>query len=1482
MVKSSAHQAANRKTGAVLVVGGGIGGIQAALDLAESGYYVYLVEQSPAIGGVMAQLDKTFPTNDCSMCILSPKLVECGRHRNIETITCADVLDVKGEPGNFNVLIKKQPRYVDTAKCTGCGECTEVCPVEIPSEFEQNLTLRKAIFRPFAQAFPSAFTIDKKERPPCITACPVEANVQGYIALIAKGKYQEALDLIKERVPLTGVISRICPRPCETKCNRGLVDEPISICALKRFMTDHVKNEPPPPQVETREKVAIVGSGPAGLSCAYYLAKQGYQVTIFEALPKAGGMLYVGIPEYRLPKEILEAEIDGVRRLGVQIKTNTPIGEHLTLDNLFRQEYKAIFISTGAHRSQRLGIAGEALDGVLHGVTFLRDLNLGNKVEVGKRVAVIGGGNVAIDAARCAVRLGSKVVILYRRSRVEMPASDEEIEATETEGIKIEFLVAPTEILSQDGRVAGIRCIRMELGEPDASGRRRPVPIKGSEFDIDVDMVIPAVGQSPELSFLTKDSGIETTERGTLKINPITLATSREGIFAGGDVRTGPAIAIEAIADGRRAAVSIDRYLKGEDLEEGRMVEKEIPAEPSQFRYPREKQPREKMPTLSLEQRLSGFEEVELGFTEEVAIREANRCLNCGNCSECLMCVSTCKAEAINHQMGEEFVEVQVGSVILAPGFDKFDASLVSHYGYGKYPNVITSIEFERILSASGPYQGELLRPFDRQKAQKIAWIQCVGSRGTAPENGYCSSVCCTYAIKEAIVAKEHSNPVEATIFFMDMRTFGKGFEAYYDRAMSEYGVRFIRCRPSVIEEIPETKNLKIKYEAEDGKLIKEEFDLVVLSIGLEPPKEAEQLANRLGIELDKYGFCKTGNFLPVESSKPGIFVCGAFQGPKDIPETVMQASAAAASASASLSSVRNSLVKRKEYPPERDIRGEPPRIGVFVCHCGINIGGVVNVPEVREYAANLPNVVYAEDNLFACSQDAQERIKETIREHNLNRVVVVSCTPRTHEPLFQETIREAGLNRYLLEMANIRDQCSWVHKEYPEEATEKAKELVRMAVAKARLIQPVVQTSLEVIHSGLVIGGGIAGMVAALNLAEQGFEVYLVEKREQLGGIARRIRHTLEGDDIQAYLQNLITRVSENPLIRVYTNADIIEATGYVGNFTTRIEVGPNRDAYELKHGVVIIATGGEEYKPSEYLYGEDTRVLTLLELEDEVAKGNGRITDCDNLVIIQCVGSREANHPYCSRVCCSESIKCALKLKEANPQMNIYVLYRDMRTYGFKEDYYQEAREKGVLFVRYEADDKPRVETITEDNQNLLRVTVKDLILAEDLVIDTDILALGAATIPAADNKKLSQLFKVPLNEDGFLLEAHMKLRPAEFATEGVFLCGLAHNPKFIEETIAQAKAAASRACTILSKDVIEVGGLVSLVDESKCSGCGVCTLICPFQAIEIDAEKKVAEVNEALCKGCGACVSSCICGAMNMKGFSNAQILAIINAS
>jgi heterodisulfide reductase subunit A-like polyferredoxin len=994
---------------------------------------------------------------------------------------------------------------------------------------------------------------------------------------------------------------------------------------------------------------------------------------------------------------------------------------------------------------------------------------------------------------------------------------------------------------------------------------------------IEADTIIVATGQRPsEMVF----KEMEKSPIQTVKVDPITLYTNIDGVFAGGDVVSGPADVIAAITAGKEAAISIDRYLRGIDMKEGRPETVKRVEEVSKAGVM--PQARQSMPTLEVGKR-KGFDEVEFGFDEETAVEEAQRCLNCAVCSECLECEKVCEAKAIDHEMQDEYVDLHVGAVVLSPGFDEFDPTPFSNYGYKRYPNVVTSIEFERMLSASGPYQGELLRPSDRTHPHRIAWIQCVGSRDVNCGHSYCSTVCCTYAIKEAIVAKEHSpTNLDTTIFFIDMRTFGKGFEAYYERAKKEHGVRFIRCRPSSIEEVPDTKDLKIKYETEDGRLVQEEFNLVVLSIGLQPPKGADKLAEKLDIELNNHGFCKMAGFSPMAASRPGIFVCGAFSGPKDIPDTVTQASAAAAEASALLSSVRNTLVKKKEYPPERDISGEEPRIGVFICNCGINISGYVNVSEVTEFAETLPNVAYAESNLFTCSQDTQEKIKKAIEEHKLNRVVVASCTPRTHEPMFRETIRETGLNPYLFEMANIRDQCSWVHMHEPEKATEKARDLVRMAVAKASLLTPLKQLSLDLNHTGLVIGGGISGMVAALSLAEQGFEVHLVERAPVLGGIATRIHHTLEGGDVQAYLNDLIFRVGENPLIKVYTEAHIAEASGYIGNFTTKIRIGPEQEVKEIAHGVAIIATGGEEYKPVEYLYGRDARVLTLLELGEEINKGGGKIADCTNLVMIQCVGSREADRLYCSRICCSKAIQVALKLKEMSPEMNIYILYRDMMTYGLKEDYYHEARAKGITFLRYTLEDKPEVQIVSQDNQNQLTVTVKDPLLGEHFVIDTDILALGVATTPAAGNDELSRLFKVPLDEYGFFVEAHAKLRPVDFAVAGVFMCGLAHGPKFIEESISQAKAAASRAAMVLAKDAVIGEGIVASVNSDICSGCGICEALCPYRAIALDREKGVSVVNEALCMGCGTCCAACPSGAVEQRGFTTEEISAMLTAA
>ena len=1004
----------NNKVGAVMVVGGGIGGIQAALDLAESGYFVYLVEKSPAIGGTMAQLDKTFPTCDCSICILSPKLVECGRHPNIQLLTYSELLVVQGAPGNFRAKVLKRARSVNESLCTGCGICQEKCPWKAKSEFEQGLAQRKAIYTPYAQAIPNIPVIDR------------------------------------------------------------------TICAY---------------------------------------------------------------------------------------------------------------------------------------------------------------------------------------------------------------------------------------------------------------------------------------------------------------------------------------FLKG----------------------------------------------------------------------KCRACEKFCPTGAIDFSQVDQYLDLNVGAVILCPGFDEFDPSPFFNYGYKRYPNVVTSIEFERMLSASGPYQGELLRPSDKTHPSRIAWIQCIGSRDTNCNRDYCSSVCCTYAIKEAIVAQEHApHELEQAIFFMDMRTQGKGFDKFYERAKGER-IKFVRGKVYQVEEVNGTGNLVVKHVGEDGKITTTQFDLVVLSVGLQPSTEAMKLAKRLGIQLNPYGFCYTSAFAPAETSRPGIFVCGTFSGPKDIPETVMQASEAAGNASTLLAPVRKTLTKVKEYPPERDVSGEEPRIGVFVCHCGINIGGVVNVPGVTESVKTLPYVVYAENNLYSCSQDTQERIKKIIEEQRLNRVVVASCSPRTHEPLFQGTIREAGLNKYLFEMVNIRDQCSWVHRDIPEEATQKAAELVKMAVAKAALIQPLPELTISVIPKALVIGGGVTGMTAALGLANQGFECFLIERTDELGGNARRLRYTLEGDDLSKFLEELIQEVEGHDLIHIYKNAELKETAGYIGNFKTRL-FAQGKEAV-LEHGVIIVAAGGREYRPSEYSYGSHEKVLTQLELEERLAEGQFKPSELGNVVMIQCVGSRTRERLYCSKVCCSQAVKNALKIKELNPSANVYILYRDLRTYSFKEGFYKKARDTGVTFLRYPEGREPEV-TI-EDGR--IRVKVVDPLLDAELTIKPDILVLSVGILPQSGNDELSKMLTVPLNEDGFFLEAHVKLRPVEFASDGIFVAGLAHSPKPIEEAISQALAAAGKAAIPLAKGLVSVEPIVSSVDEEKCIGCGLCESLCAFSAIRVVSKNGVnrAQSISASCKGCGLCAANCPQQAISMGHFRSEEIIAQIRA-
>jgi heterodisulfide reductase subunit A len=989
--------------GAVMVVGGGIGGMQASLDLAESGFYVYLVDNSPTIGGVMAQLDKTFPTNDCSMCIMSPKLVETGRHLNIRVISNAEVEGVEGEPGRFEVTLIRKPRYIRLDRCTGCGECAKHCPVSAIDTYNEGLSRRGAIYIKYPQAIPKVFLIDR------------------------------------------------------------------------------------------------------------------------------------------------------------------------------------------------------------------------------------------------------------------------------------------------------------------------------------------------------------------------------------------------------------------------------------------------------------------------------NQCIGCG------LCERVCLAKAVNYADEQTTEKIGVGSIILSPGYEVFDARLRQEFGYGVYPNVVTSIEFERLLSATGPHRGHLLRPSDGTIPERIAFIQCVGSRDSSCGNDYCSSICCMYATKEAIIAKEHVHFVKPTIFYMDVRAYGKGFDAYYERAKSEYGVRFIKCMVSKVREAYKTKNLWLTYLNEEGNFVEEEFELVVLSVGMVPSKTTMEMAKRMGIQLDSYGFCKTKPFEPTTTSRPGIYVCGAFQGPKDIPETVCQASGAVADAIGSIASARGTLTAKKEYPVEAEVAAEEPRIGVFVCHCGINIGGVVNVPSVKEYARSLRNVVHVDENLYTCSTDTQEKIKNAIKEHNLNRVIVASCSPRTHEPMFRETIREGGLNKYLFEMANIRDQCSWVHMRQKEEATEKARDLVRMAVANARMIQPLGELTVSVIQKGLVIGGGVAGMTAALKLAEQGYEIFLLEKEAQLGGNLRNLHHTLEGEDVQIFLKDLIGRVTNHPLIHVITNALVVDFGGSKGNFSTGVMVAPTMYYRKIEHGITVLATGAQEWKPTEYCYGQDPRVVTQLELEDRIATRPDEVARAHQVVMIQCVGSRNEERPYCSRTCCATAVKNALKIKEMNPDAKISILYRDMRTYGLMESYYAKARNEGIMFVKYELEEKPEVK---KEGQNL-SISFIDRILKERMEIKPDLLVLSTATI-ARENEELATMLKVPRTAEGFFLEAHMKLRPVDFATDGMYLAGGAHGPKLISESISQANAAAARACTILSKEKMLVGGVVAVVEGERCAACLTCVRVCPYSVPVINA-KGEAEIDLAKCKGCGSCVAECPARAIELMHFRDPQLWA-----
>ena len=1471
------------KIGSVMVVGAGIGGMQASLDLANAGYKVYLVEETSSIGGRMAQLDKTFPTNDCSMCTISPKLIEVGKHMNIEILTNSQVSGISGRAGSYTIDVHQKARYVDMVKCNACGDCVAVCPIPLPSEFDEGTMDRRAIHKRYPQAIPGEMAISKQSRPPCVISCKADTRPQAYLALVAEGRFEDAYRVIKRGNPFPAVCGRVCHHPCELNCNRNEIDQPVAINPVKRFLADWARDQRAekgdsylkpsaldPDDDKKDKKVVVVGGGPAGLTAARDLTMRGYPVTLLEAEDKLGGMMRYGIPSYRLPWAELDRDIEDICSYGFEVKTGVKLGKDVTMSEL-KKEYKAVFLGIGAQGSARLPetIKGQELEGVHFAMDFLRETAKGNPPTIGKNVLVIGGGNVAIDVVMTSKRLGAeKVRLACLECRDEMPAHDWEIADAVDEGAVLACEWGPEEIVDDgNGKVKGVSLVRCTCVF-DADKRFNPQYDDECHEFFEADTVIVAIGQRTEADFVAKNAKLKVA-RGKLAVDKLTLQSDDPMVFAGGDGVTIPASVMQAIGAGHEAAESIDRYLQGMDLAEGRTLDPpEAAPVPDYKEFP--ELPRQKETKIPLTER-TGFAEITHGLTAEQAVAEAKRCLACGLCCECEMCVEACGPKAIVHDDVDKDFQLQVGSLVLTPGFEKFDPSARDEFGHGRYENVITSLEFERILSASGPYQGHVKRPSDLKTPKRMAWIQCVGSRDPNCGNDYCSSVCCMYAIKESLMAVDHVPGLEATVFYNDIRAYGKGFEQYFENSKSMYGVKYKRGIISTVKEKQQTKNLVLTYVTESGEITEEEFDMVVLSIGLRPSKSTGELADVLSLNLNRFGFCEGEGFDAEFTNQEGIFVAGAFAAPMDIPETVMTAATAVAKATEYLAEARGSLVTTKEYPDERDTTGEEPRIGVFICRCGTNIARAVEVPSVVEYAKTLPGVAHAEENLYTCSSDTQTKITNTIREHNLNRVVVASCTPRTHEPLFQDTLREAGLNKYLFEMANIRDQCSWVHSADRETATFKAEDLVRMAVARAGTLESLTENDFEVDPRALVIGGGIAGLIAALTIAGNGFECTLVERTEKLGGMAWRIGGTLQGVNPKEYVQARIDEVTAHPKIHVLTGAEVVETGGHVGKFVTKVKKADGEEI-EIGHGASVLATGGMEYKPTEYGYGESQNVVTQLELDELMESDRERVAKMREVVMIQCVGSREEGHPYCSRVCCQSAVRNAIELKELNPDMSVTVLFRDMRTYGFNELAYQKARDMGVLFVRYDPDSKPVVKA-----NGSITVEITDDVSGFPLDLRPDLLVLSAAIRPQEDRETIASQFKTALNADGFYLEAHMKLRPLDFSNDGMFLAGIAHAPKTMAETVAQAKGAAARVATILSSTRMTIPATVSEVDQDRCAACLTCARLCPYDVPVVRSDTQAAYIEPALCQGCGVCASVCPRKAISLKHYRDGQLVA-----